>query len=168
MPCGIGLGYSVGGNYPFLTWKIGDDVSDMSRASKLEELDRVFVEMARYFISQWLEEEEEISPKQFILLRVLHERQRSTVSELATVLKQSNSATTIALNRLVKAGYIDRIRDENDRRVVWVTLSEKAVPLIERLLARRHALLDKLLVHLSDEELEQFTGFLLKMRQSLK
>ncbi|MDR7317292.1 MarR family transcriptional regulator [Brevibacillus nitrificans] len=139
----------------------------MSRASRIEELDRVFVEMARYFLSQWLEEEEQISPKQFILLRVLHQRGRSTVSELASILKQSNSATTIALNRLVKAGYVDRIRDEQDRRVVWVALSDKAIPLMEKLLARRRVLLGKLLENLSDEEIKQFTHFLVKMKQCL-
>jgi len=104
---------------------------------------------------------------QFILLRVLHRRGRRTVSELANILKQSNSTTTIALNRLVKAGCIDRIRDEQDRRVVWVTLSEKAVPLIERLLRRRQVLVGKLLEKLSDEELVQFTYFLVKMKQRL-
>lgn len=139
----------------------------MSRASRIEELDRVFVEMARYFLSQWLEEEEQISPKQFILLRVLHQRGRSTVSELASILKQSNSATTIALNRLVKAGYVDRIRDEQDRRVVWVALSDTAIPLMEKLLARRRVLLGKLLENLSDEEIKQFTHFLVKMKQCL-
>ncbi|GED28919.1 hypothetical protein BCE02nite_00600 [Brevibacillus centrosporus] len=139
----------------------------MSRASRIEELDRVFVEMARYFLSQWLEEEEQISPKQFILLRVLHQRGRSTVSELASILKQSNSATTIALNRLVKAGYVDRIRDEQDRRVVWVALSDTAMPLMEKLLARRRVLLGKLLENLSDEEIKQFTHFLVKMKQCL-
>lgn len=142
-------------------------MSEMSRASRIEELDRVFVEMARYFLSQWLEEEEQISPKQFILLRVLHQRGRSTVSELASILKQSNSATTIALNRLVKAGYVDRIRDEQDRRVVWVALSDTAIPLMEKLLARRRVLLGKLLENLSDEEIKQFTHFLVKMKQCL-
>lgn len=146
---------------------MGDDVSEMSRASKIEELDRVFVEMARFFISHWLVEEEEISPKQFILLRVLHEKGRSTVSDLANILKQSNSATTIALNRLVKSGYIDRIRDEQDRRVVWVTLSEKAIPLIEGLLNRRRALMRKLMENLSNDELDQFTNFLRKMKQCM-
>ncbi|MED1949063.1 MarR family transcriptional regulator [Brevibacillus centrosporus] len=142
-------------------------MSEMSRASRIEELDRVFVEMARYFLSQWLEEEEQISPKQFILLRVLHQRGRSTVSELASILKQSNSATTIALNRLVKASYVDRIRDEQDRRVVWVALSDTAIPLMEKLLARRRVLLGKLLENLSDEEIKQFTHFLVKMKQCL-
>lgn len=94
---------------------MGDDVSEMSRAVQIEELDQAFIEMARYFISHWLlDEDEVISPKQFILLRVLYDKQRSTVSDLATVLRQSNSATTIALNRLVKAGYVNRIRDEQD------------------------------------------------------
>ncbi|GED70326.1 hypothetical protein BRE01_40280 [Brevibacillus reuszeri] len=142
-------------------------MSDMSRASKIEELDRAFVEMARFFVSHWLEEEEQISPKQFILLRVLHQRGRSTVSELATILKLSNSATTIALNRLVKAGYVDRIRDELDRRVVWVNLSEKGLPLLEGLLCQRRMLVGKLLENLSDDELEQFTHFLRKMKQCM-
>ncbi|MGN7470318.1 MarR family winged helix-turn-helix transcriptional regulator [Brevibacillus sp. SAFN-007a] len=142
-------------------------MSDMSRASKIEELDRAFVEMARFFISHWLEEADLVSPKQFILLRVLHQKGRSTVSELATILKQSNSATTIALNRLVKAGYIDRVRDELDRRVVWVTLSQKAIPMLEGLLCQRRALVGKLLENLSDEELEQFTYFLRKMKQCM-
>lgn len=142
-------------------------MSDMSRASKIEELDRVFVEMARFFISHWLEEEEQISPKQFILLRVLHHKGRSTVSELATILKQSNSATTIALNRLVKAGYVDRVRDDLDRRVVWVTLSQKGLPMLEGLLCQRRALVGKLMENLSDDELEQFTHFLRKMKQCM-
>ncbi|MBR8658263.1 MULTISPECIES: MarR family winged helix-turn-helix transcriptional regulator [unclassified Brevibacillus] len=140
----------------------------MSRAGKIEELDQVFVELARFFISHWLLEEEVISPKQFILLRVLYDRERSTVSELAALLKQSNSATTIALNRLVKSGYVNRLRDEQDRRVVWVTLSDKAVPLMERLLSRRRELLTKLLENLTDSELEQFTLYLRKLKQGLQ
>ncbi|CAJ1002123.1 DNA-binding MarR family transcriptional regulator [Brevibacillus aydinogluensis] len=143
-------------------------MSEMSRAGKIEELDQVFVELARFFISHWLLEEEVISPKQFILLRVLYDRERSTVSELAALLKQSNSATTIALNRLVKAGYVNRLRDEQDRRVVWVTLSDKAVPLMERLLSRRRELLTKLLENLTDSELEQFTLYLRKLKQGLQ
>jgi DNA-binding MarR family transcriptional regulator len=148
--------------------KKGDDVSEMSRAGKIEELDQVFVELARFFISHWLLEEEVVSPKQFILLRVLYDRERSTVSDLAALLKQSNSATTIALNRLVKAGYVNRVRDEQDRRVVWVTLSDKAVPLMERLLSRRRELLTKLMENLTDSELEQFTFYLRKVKQGLK
>ncbi|MDA5107776.1 MULTISPECIES: MarR family winged helix-turn-helix transcriptional regulator [Brevibacillus] len=140
----------------------------MSRAGKIEELDQVFVELARFFISHWLLEEEVVSPKQFILLRVLYDRERSTVSDLAALLKQSNSATTIALNRLVKAGYVNRVRDEQDRRVVWVTLSDKAVPLMERLLSRRRELIAKLMENLTDSELEQFTLYLRKVKQGLQ
>ncbi|EST52649.1 transcriptional regulator [Brevibacillus panacihumi W25] len=162
----ININYNIFIN-SVVTLKIGDDVNDMSRASKLEELDRVFSEMARFFISQWLVEEVEISPKQFILMRVLHQVKRSTVSDLASILRQSNSATTIALNRLVKANLVDRVRDDVDRRVVWVTLAPKAIPVIEGLLARRRLLVANLTEKLTDEELEQFTNCLEKMRQCL-
>ncbi|QQE76048.1 MarR family winged helix-turn-helix transcriptional regulator [Brevibacillus composti] len=144
-------------------------MSDISRAVQIEELDQAFVDMARYFISHWLlEEDEMISPKQFILLRVLYDKEKSTVSDLATMLRQSNSATTIALNRLVKAGYVNRVRDEQDRRVVWVTVSDKAIPLIERLLCKRRDLMTRLLKSLTDEEVVQFTTYLRKMKQGLQ
>jgi DNA-binding MarR family transcriptional regulator len=148
---------------------MGDDVSKQSRRKQIEELDQVFTEVTRFFIYQWLVNEEEvINPKQFILLRTLYEKERSTVSELAAELKLSTSATTIALNRLVKCGFVNRLRDEQDRRVVWVAPSEKAIPIIERLIERRRALFTELLQHLTDEELEQFSRVLDKMKKGLK
>ncbi len=147
---------------------MGDDVSEQSRRKQMEELDQLFNEVARFFISQWLVEEEEvISPKQFILLRVLYDKGRSTVSDLAGEIRLSASATTIALNRLVKSGYINRIRDEQDRRVVWVALSEKAVPLIEKLIEKRRELFAKLLQNLTDDELEQFSRVLGKLKRGI-
>lgn len=136
---------------------------------EIEELNELFNQLARYFISRWLvEEEEEINPKQFILLRILYEKERSTVSDLAGELRLSTSATTIALNRLVKNGCINRIRDENDRRVVWVELSEKIIPVIKRLLGKRRELFTRLLDNLTDEELRQFNQVLRKMKQGLE
>lgn len=147
---------------------MGDDVSEQSRRKQMEELDQLFNEVARFFISQWLVEEEEvISPKQFILLRVLYDKGRSTVSDLAGEIRLSASATTIALNRLVKSGYINRIRDEQDRRVVWVALSEKAVPLMEQLIEKRRELFAKLLQNLTDDELEQFSRVLGKLKRGM-
>lgn len=147
---------------------MGDDVSEQSRRKQMEELDQLFNEVARFFISQWLVEEEEvISPKQFILLRVLYDKGRSTVSDLAGEIRLSASATTIALNRLVKSGYINRIRDEQDRRVVWVALSEKAVPLMEQLIEKRRELFAKLLQNLTDDELEQFSRVLGKLKRGI-
>lgn len=136
-----------------------------TRSDQIEQIYKVFHDLSRYFVSQWmLEEDESISPKQFILLRTLHEKGRSTVSELAAELGLSTSATTIALNRLVTRGLVDRIRCEDDRRVVWVELSAKCIPKIEQLKAKRREVFTLFLQSLSDEELDQFKHCLVKIK----
>ncbi len=143
-------------------------MDQIARQKKIDLVDQVFSEVGRYFVSQWLAcEMEEINTKQFILLRALYRCQRSTVTDLASKLRLSTSATTIALNRLVKNGYVNRVRDEQDRRVVWVELTEKSMPLIQRLMEKRREFFTELLLVLSDDELEKLVQHLEKIRQGL-
>jgi DNA-binding MarR family transcriptional regulator len=138
------------------------------REQQLEQLDRTFYDVARYFIHQLLADvDDSISPKQFIMLRALYGKKRCTVSDLAAEVGLSTSATTISLNRLMKCGLIDRVRCEDDRRVVWVALSPDAVPRIQAYLERRKILLTKMTACFSDEELSQFHALLSKIRSSI-
>ncbi|GMA46020.1 hypothetical protein GCM10025854_02690 [Tetragenococcus muriaticus] len=74
---------------------------------------------------------------------------------------------TIAINRLVKKGYVERLRSEDDRRVVKLGLSKKG-RLIFRVHQRFHMrMVRSILQGMSDEEsvalqmaLENLHGFL--------
>ncbi|NGQ96367.1 MarR family transcriptional regulator [Brevibacillus sp. SYP-B805] len=138
------------------------------REQQLEQLDRTFYDVWRHFIHQLLADvDDPISPKQFIMLRALYGKERCTVSDLAADLGLSASATTISLNRLVKCGLVERVRCEDDRRVVWVALSPDAVPKIQAYLERRRILLAKMTECFSDEELSQFHALLSKIRSTI-
>lgn len=50
-----------------------------------------------------------------------------TMSEVAKDLKITVGTLTTAINRLVKKGYVDRRREETDRRIVKVFLTDKGV-----------------------------------------
>ncbi|MDH6363639.1 DNA-binding MarR family transcriptional regulator [Enterococcus sp. PF1-24] len=50
---------------------------------------------------------------------------RKTTSEVAKELSITVGTLTIAINRLVKKGYVERIRSEDDRRVVKLSLTKK-------------------------------------------
>jgi DNA-binding MarR family transcriptional regulator len=63
--------------------------------------------------------------KEMFLINVLGSRQSATMSELAQVLSVPLTAMTGIVARLVKRGYLDRFRTEEDRRVVLVSLSEQ-------------------------------------------
>ncbi len=56
---------------------------------------------------------------------------RKTMSEVAETLGIGLSALTISMNKLVKRGYVERERGEQDRRTVYLRLSEKSVPIVQ-------------------------------------
>ena len=92
---------------------------------------------------------------QIKLLRVLMTHQRCTMQELADQLDVAPPTVTAMVKRLLTQGFVERVRDEQDWRVVQVLPTERgqrAVSLYEEFW---RANLQRLLVHLSQEELTQ-------------
>ncbi|WP_179232731.1 MarR family transcriptional regulator [Paenibacillus rigui] len=134
---------------------------------KLNEFEQL-VQTAMCQTNKWTAPAQTISKQQFLLMLILRNNRRMTLSELAEELYLSPSATTIAVNRLVRDGHIQRTRDEADRRVVWVQLTEKAEELVNQLRARRRSILLGMFSNLSDEEIDQFLVITSKMLSHLK
>lgn len=63
-----------------------------------------------------------------------------TMSETAAALEITTGTLTVAVDKLVKKGYVERLRDESDRRVVRVRLTRKG-KLAYRLHTKYHTLL---------------------------
>jgi MarR family transcriptional regulator, organic hydroperoxide resistance regulator len=105
--------------------------------------------------------------QQLFLLRTLLQSGRTMMSSLAELLGLSASATTIALNRLVKDGLINRVRDETDRRVVWVELSEQGLATAKELQGHRNRIFQDMMEALTEEEAEQFVTLLTKITNRL-
>jgi DNA-binding MarR family transcriptional regulator len=133
-----------------------------SLEQKIAELEELFSKLGQVFAKSAMHEAD-FSKQQIVLLRTLYAKKRTTVSELAEELNLSVSATTIALNRLVKSGHVIRTRDETDRRIVWVEISGQAIELIRHWNQRRAQFLAKLIGHLEPAEQDQFIGLLKKM-----
>ncbi len=92
---------------------------------------------------------------QIKLLRILISRQRCTMQELADQLDVAPPTVTVMVKRLLTQGFVERVRDEQDWRVVWVLPTERgqrAVSLYEEFW---RANLQRLLACLSGEELAQ-------------
>ncbi|TBL81709.1 MarR family winged helix-turn-helix transcriptional regulator [Paenibacillus thalictri] len=106
-----------------------------------------------------------LSKQQLLLMFTLNCTGRKTVSELAEELQLSASATTIAINRLVRDKYIERTRDETDRRLVWVQLSDSAREIVEKIRKQRNDMLVRLFNNVTVEEVDQFLAIARKMLQ---
>ena len=62
-------------------------------------------------------------PQCLVLLEV-DEEERLTVGQLASRLRLDNSTLSRTIDNLVRAGLLDRSRDDGDRRIVWIRLTE--------------------------------------------
>jgi DNA-binding MarR family transcriptional regulator len=87
------------------------------------------------------------------LLDVLQMAGRMAAGELARAGHLSPGAVTAALDRLERAGYVRRVRDEHDRRRVLVEITDRMQELTGQLYGPLAASGDALLRDLSEEHL---------------
>ncbi|EHI98301.1 MULTISPECIES: MarR family transcriptional regulator [unclassified Clostridium] len=69
----------------------------------------------------------DISITEVHTMEVIGMYNESTMSEVAQKLKITVSTLTTAINKLIKKGYVERKRIEEDKRVVLVKLTEKGI-----------------------------------------
>jgi MarR family transcriptional regulator, organic hydroperoxide resistance regulator len=74
---------------------------------------------------------QELSHAQFELLIQLHERGELSVGELATAARLAPATVTQMLDHLASSGHVERVRSENDRRVVVSRLTLQGASQIE-------------------------------------
>lgn len=101
-------------------------------------------------------EEYEITKDQFFLLNVINNTQATTPSQLAAMFRVQPSAITAMIDRMLKHKLVFRQRDETDRRVVYIVISDKGREALEKAIKTRNKIMATYLKHFTDEELEQF------------
>lgn len=79
------------------------------------------------------------------------------MSAVAQQLDITIGTLTITINRLVKKGYVIRQRSEKDKRVVHLALSEKGQRAYAHHQKFHEQLIDGVIEHLSEEELQVLT-----------
>jgi len=104
---------------------------------------------------------------QLIVLRVLREHPEIRLSDLAEKVKLGNSTTSGIVDRMVKAGLVDRERTETDRRAMTLTLSEKGMALWRETEATRLHMMRSLL-ELPEEDQRELDRIQQKVLQLLR
>ena len=107
-------------------------------------------------------EEEELKKSQFkdLTVKELHAidaitmYDHLTVSQVADKLHLSRATVTSTVDRLVRKGYAERIRDEKDRRVVRLALTKKGRVLCRDYHDYHNMMVKSFLQNLNDDELQ--------------
>lgn len=105
----------------------------------------------------------EITKPQMFLLYAIQYHGINRLKELAEKMEVKPSAITVMIDRLEKAGFIQRSHDHKDRRSTLVSLTPSGVENLEKVIQERNHLLKTYLLRLGPDEREKFAELLEKM-----
>lgn len=108
-----------------------------------------------------------ITPSQFLVLKKLSGG-KVTVTEVSEHLGVSLSAITSLVDRLKKSGYVERTRDEQDRRLVWLEATPKGLRELEGCISKRAEVIYKICEQLPEEDLQSLNNIYTKLLKILK
>src|SRR6266576_6928911 len=109
-----------------------------------------------------------LTPSQYNILRILRgEGKPLPILEIADRTVTVVPGITGLIDRLEQAGFVNRLRCEKDRRVIYVALTDQGMTTLAALDEPLVALHHKLVGHLSQGELKELIRLLEKVREPL-
>lgn len=121
-----------------------------------------------FFDPDFLALDWDIPKSEIVALLLLQRRSESTMSQLASDLGAPLSTATGIGARLAKRGLAERNRDPADRRVILVRLTPAGEALATRIRDQLTRLFGRIQSALTEAELNQLMGLVMKVLQALK
>lgn len=110
---------------------------------------------------------DDLTNDQHYILRYIHQAKECTSTELADAFEVNKSAITAIINRMADRGLIERTRDENDRRVVYLTLTNEGYTLYENCQEKVQLLVESIITQFDQSEITAFINTYEKLAQIL-
>lgn len=106
---------------------------------------------------------EGLTNDQFLILRLINSQELCTSTYLAEAVAVGKSSITAIINRLDEAGMIMRTRDEEDRRQVYLTLTDHGQQVYQ--MAEKHVqeVISPYLFHFEEKDIEKFVTMFEKL-----
>ena len=99
---------------------------------------------------------DELTNDQHYILRYIYRSGGCTSTELADAFEVNKSAITAYTNRMVDRDLIKRRRDEGDRRVIYLTLTDTGNNLFEKTEEKVLALVESIITKFDELEIQHF------------
>ncbi|WP_408007581.1 MarR family winged helix-turn-helix transcriptional regulator [Pseudalkalibacillus sp. A8] len=133
---------------------------------KLEKSFRITFRMFRKEINNLFEDE--CTSTEFTYMKFIMEKEEVMTSMLSQEFNVATSHITAVTDRLVKRGFVTRKRAENDRRVIYLCITEKGRELVNSLEVKKHHYMEGKFQNLSDDEMQTLVKLFSKITDSSK
>ena len=138
-----------------------DSVASMEK--ELSYISHLIKQKGREILSNYT-----ITPPQFVALQWLHESGDMTIGDLSNKMYLAFSTTTDLVDRMEKNELVQRVRDEQDRRVVRIHLLPEGERIIQEVIEKRQNYLRDLLQEFAVDEAQELLKLLKKLHLLMK
>jgi DNA-binding MarR family transcriptional regulator len=104
---------------------------------------------------------------QMLILEFLERKGAVKMTDIARFMQVSTAAATGIVERLVKAGYVIRTFQENDRRIIRIKINSRGLDLVRRVAMERHKVLSSIFSSVSDKDRIDYLRILTKINDNL-
>lgn len=104
-----------------------------------------------------------LNVNEFAVLEVLFNKGPLRIQHIKERILIANSSTTYIIDKLSDKGYLERVCDENDRRIYYAKLTESGQNLMEEIFPGHEQMIKKQFSALEDDELVQLKELLKKL-----
>jgi len=104
--------------------------------------------------------EEKITIPQFVVLQTVSKTKKCNLKDIVDELGNTTGSASLLIDKMTKLGYIVRERDDNDRRLIWLTFSEKGKRLYEQITEKRNEVLESYFSKWTEQETQLFMKLL--------
>jgi DNA-binding MarR family transcriptional regulator len=141
----------------------------MGDKALMEFADKV-LEISRGFMKYYAERayKVKLTLSQIAILDILSRSKKSKMSDMARYMGITTAAMTGIIDRLVRDGYVSRISDPDDRRVINIKLTGKGISVVKSLLEQKKSMITKVFGVLSAKERTEYLKILTRIQDGLK
>lgn len=131
-------------------------MNNKTRASCISAMYELYPLCRKLVLDTFDKKKDGVTKTQQIILLALAVEEKLTMSQLASKINTSNEQATRAVAQLVDRGFIERMQDASNRRIINIRLTDKAREFIS---LTKSEIMDDLLDQfnkVSDEDMEKF------------
>lgn len=140
----------------------------MKEKEKCERIMKVALDIHKKLFAEMLKDvEPALSKSHVYLLADIRRRGECTVTDIANHLEITLSAVTGLVDKLCAVGMVTRIRSEEDRRVVFLKLTEEGEKVLAIIEENKNRLLKKIFSNFTTEEFNSFFGTIEKITRNI-
>jgi DNA-binding MarR family transcriptional regulator len=111
--------------------------------------------------------EPQLSKSHVYLLAYIRCKGECIVTDIANHLEITLSAVTSLVDKLCNAGLVARFRSEEDRRVVYLKLTEEGIKVLEAIEMNKNRLYERAFANIDSEEINNFFGTIEKITRNI-